>query len=315
MKPLCIELFAGLHGWGEGAIEAGYRVIGFDIVDMCARTGRTRHPDIALILQDVLTIHGVQLRDASLILASPPCQEFSYRSQPWKIAKAMKPKVLPEWWKLSEKQMNPVQLSEWRKFKAENPLPPPDLRLFNACWRLQREAIEAAGRYIPMVLENVRGIQPFVGKSRANFGSFHLYGDVGMIGRRIAANIPKFGHTVKPFKESAKLGGGLSWSDFGKPGYKPFGFNTENEKRLSDRSRDDNGIKNPASTRDEKYKFTHPKPDAIKQCSDWFNAESGGISRTTGSKSPKRKQASAEIAKIPFPLAYYIAESFKPVQQ
>jgi hypothetical protein len=50
--------------------------------------------------------------------------------------------------------------------------------LFDACFRIQREASEAAGHHIPMVVENVRGAIPWVGRSRWNFGSFHLWGDV-----------------------------------------------------------------------------------------------------------------------------------------
>lgn len=50
--------------------------------------------------------------------------------------------------------------------------------LFDACFRIQREACEAAGRHIPLVVENVRGAQPWVGRSRWNFGSYHLWGDV-----------------------------------------------------------------------------------------------------------------------------------------
>ena len=51
-------------------------------------------------------------------------------------------------------------------------------RLFDACFRIQAQASLAAGRHIPMVVENVRGAQPWVGRSRWNFGSFHLWGDV-----------------------------------------------------------------------------------------------------------------------------------------
>lgn len=50
--------------------------------------------------------------------------------------------------------------------------------LFDACFRIQREACAAAGRHIPMVVENVRGAIPWVGRSRWNFGSYHLWGDV-----------------------------------------------------------------------------------------------------------------------------------------
>jgi hypothetical protein len=51
-------------------------------------------------------------------------------------------------------------------------------RLFNECFRIQREASFAAGRHIPLVVENVRGAQPWVGRARWNFGSFYLWGDV-----------------------------------------------------------------------------------------------------------------------------------------
>ena len=51
-------------------------------------------------------------------------------------------------------------------------------RLFDACFRVQAQASMAAGRKIPMVVENVRGAIPWVGRSRWNFGSFHLWGDV-----------------------------------------------------------------------------------------------------------------------------------------
>ncbi|HWX30138.1 MAG TPA: hypothetical protein VNZ53_22210, partial [Steroidobacteraceae bacterium] len=42
----------------------------------------------------------------------------------------------------------------------------------------QREASFAAHRHIPMVVENVRGAMPWVGRARWNFGSFYLWGDV-----------------------------------------------------------------------------------------------------------------------------------------
>jgi hypothetical protein len=142
MAPLAIDLFCGLGGWTEGLLAEGYYVVGFDNVQHVY--GEHRYP-AQLVIQDVLTLHGAQFRDAALIVASPPCQAYSYRAMPWKRAKA---------------------------------LPPPDNSLFEACFRIQREASEAAGRYIPMVVENVRGAQPWVGHARWNYGSFYLWGDV-----------------------------------------------------------------------------------------------------------------------------------------
>jgi C-5 cytosine-specific DNA methylase len=144
-KPLAIELFAGLFGWGEGLVAEGWETIGFDIVDMHKELGLTRRPEFQLVLQDVRTLHGRQFKDVALIIASPPCQAYSYRAMPWKRAKA---------------------------------LPPPSNELFEACFRIQREAIDAAGHFIPLVVENVKGAQPWVGRARWNFGSFYLWGDV-----------------------------------------------------------------------------------------------------------------------------------------
>jgi hypothetical protein len=140
--PLAIDLFCGLGGWTEGLLLEGYEVIGFDIERH--EYGDAKYP-AQLVLQDVLTLHGSQFKDAALIVASPPCQAYSYRAMPWKRAKA---------------------------------LPPPDNSLFEACFRIQREAIEAAGRHIPLVVENVRGAQKWVGRSRVAIGPYHLWGDV-----------------------------------------------------------------------------------------------------------------------------------------
>ena len=152
IKPLAIDLFCGLGGWTEGLLAEGYRVVGFDIEQHVY--GEARYP-AQLVLQDVLTIHGRQFKNAALIVASPPCQEYSYMAMPWSRAKAI--------------------ATEYRSGKR-------DVKqltaLFDACFRIQREACEAAGHRIPLIVENVRGAIPWVGRSRWNFGSFHLWGDV-----------------------------------------------------------------------------------------------------------------------------------------
>ena len=140
--PLGIDLFCGLGGWTEGLLSEGYDVVGFD--NERHVYGDQRYP-AQLVLQDVLTLHGSQFRNAALIVASPPCQAYSYRAMPWKRAKA---------------------------------LPPPSNELFDACFRIQREASEAAGHHIPMVIENVKGAQPWVGRAAWHYGSFYLWGDV-----------------------------------------------------------------------------------------------------------------------------------------
>jgi hypothetical protein len=143
--PLLIDLFCGSFGWSAGWLELGGVSVGFDLEH---HDYHGPVPDGAmLVIQDVRTLHGRQFKDADLILASPPCTEFSYRAMPWKRAKALPPPVL-------------------------------GIELFNTCFRIQREASEAAGRPIPLIVENVRGAQKWVGRSRWNFGSYHLWGDV-----------------------------------------------------------------------------------------------------------------------------------------
>ena len=151
-KPLAIDLFCGLGGWTEGLLAEGFKVVGFDIERHVY--GEARYP-AQLVLQDVLTIHGSQFKDAALIVASPPCQEFSYMAMPWTKAKEKARR-------LREGEDDPKRLTA----------------LFDACFRIQREACEAAGRHIPLVVENVRGAQPWVGRARWHFGSFYLWGDV-----------------------------------------------------------------------------------------------------------------------------------------
>jgi hypothetical protein len=198
-KPICIDLYCGLGGWSEGFLSEGYECIGYDIE--AHNYGSGGYPG-TLILRDVRSIHGSECKDAACIVASPPCQEPSYRAMPWKRTKALSPEEVgiscPQWWDKPESKMSATELLMWRCWQREYPRPDPELfiELFNACFRIQREAIEAAGHYIPLVIENVRGAQRWVGRASANYGSYYLWGDVGMVGRRIVAGALRFGVSV-----------------------------------------------------------------------------------------------------------------------
>jgi hypothetical protein len=257
--PLAIDLFCGLGGWTEGLLAEGFDVVGFD--NMRHVYGEAKYP-AQLVIQDVLTIHGAQFKNAALIVASPPCQAYSYRAMPWKKAKA---------------------------------LPPPDNTLFEACFRIQREAEEAAGRPIPMVVENVCGAQKWVGRARWHYGSFYLWGDVPAL--------------MPIIRKDAKVGG-LNFSDFGKPGYKAQAFNST-EQRLKVTKNDGGSWFNVAHNTTSGH--GQNPVNGVKQGGDWFNASQPSMSRLCASKSTARKAASAHIAKIPLELARHIARAWKPV--
>ena len=319
-KPLVIDLFCGLGGWSEGFLAEGYRCVGFDVeahrypkrimhgssekLPACGAnvpgigwTGFAKTSGVSwrnrseagtetdeweeypgeLIIRDVRSIHGSELKDAAVIVASPPCQAYSYRAMPWKRAKA---------------------------------LPPPDNTLFNECFRIQREASEAAGRYIPLIVENVRGAQKWVGRARWNYGSFYLWGDVPALmpmtfaavktaGRSMSKGAPaKWGtHNMGPGDQMhaeiayGRKVPGMNWSDRSQPAQ---GFNVTAAQRYREGAlyadRDSQGVKQHGSGH------------------IWYRTGNGAMS----SKSNSRKAASAMIAKIPYPLAVHIAQVFKP---
>lgn len=149
-----VDLFCGLGGATEGFLAEGWDCIGVDIEQHIY--GQNCYP-AQLWVQDILTISGSQLRNADFIWASPPCQAYSWMAMPWSRAKAKAEAIRADTTGAELERLN---------------------RLFNTCFRIQREACEAAGRHIPMVVENVRGAIPWVGRSRWNHGSFHIWGDV-----------------------------------------------------------------------------------------------------------------------------------------
>jgi hypothetical protein len=173
----------------------------------------------------------------------------------------------------------------WKRAKA---LPPPDNTLFEACFRIQREACEAAGRHIPLVVENVCGAQKWVGKAEYHYGSYFLWGDV-------PALMPMTGS----YKST-----GMNWSDQSKRG--------QDFTRIAGQQAIKNtGHLNKRDGHGHTRHLTNPA-EHIKQCGDWFSDASPGSLRSKSVRSLARKAASALIAKIPFELARWIARCLKP---
>lgn len=297
-KPLAIDLFSGLGGWTEGLLAEGYDVVGFDIEQHIY--GEARYP-AQLVRQDVLTLHGSQFKDAALIVASPPCQAYSYMAMPWTRAK----QIAAEY---RDGTRDRAQLTA----------------LFDACFRIQREASAAAGRHIPMVVENVRGAQPWVGRADWAYGSFLLWGDVPalmpIIGKRKMSgfnfnkgnpNVWGPNHVSPSSIRFAELMGQKN------PGFRFDGsgrfFQSEGVKLASDYGRRtdigngtrftsrDCGIENSIANAQDGNKQRGSGPA-------WWRSEVSSKSSTSNA----RKAASAHIAKIPYPLARWIARAWWP---
>jgi hypothetical protein len=358
-----IDLFCGVGGWATGGLSEGYEVVGFDIErhrypEQAAPEGNLRQPNVnwnrygqtggaekstpdwqrqatkrpltgrwieypgELVLQDVLTLHGSQFRDAALIVASPPCQEYSYMAMPWSRAKAKAAAIRADTTGQMLADLN---------------------RLFDACFRIQAQASLAAGRHVPMVVENVRGAQPWVGRARWNFGSFYLWGDVPALmpftasrgvmkpqpyERRhgtgswfaidmkssragitspaeIGQKVPgfRFDGSGRSFQSAAVKGVGPTGGAHGMTrwtnpaeGFKSAGMNwSDRSLRGQDFTRiaGNQAVKVPGGGAD-----------------GWFGANDHPLRQHTRGH-PARKAASAMIAKIPLPLATWIARAYR----
>lgn len=260
-KPFVVDGYCGLGGWSEAFISEGWECVGIDIEKH--DYGKGAYPG-QLILQDMRTVKGEQFKDADLLVFSPPCTEYSYMSMPWKRGKQIASA-------LRGHGDFPVGYKGSRTIAELNDL-------FNQCFRIQREISEACGHYVPMIIENVRGAQKWVGKARWNFGSYYLWGDVPAL-MPIPSNVTKV------------------------PGFRFDGNGGSFQTAATNRS---DGVKGA--------RFTGR--DCGNEGTKGFTPNSEPLGKNTfarmyGSKSKARKQASAEIAKIPHSLAQWIAKTFK----
>ena len=127
---------------GSGGWAVGFLAEGYRVIGFDV-VWQPEYPG-ELVIADVrkISLGGAAFRHAACIVSSPPCQEFSRYDMPWT--------------------------------RAKNP-PLPDLSIVQAC---QRIGLDAG---VPFIMENVRGAQKFIGKSRWRAGGFHLWGDVPAI--------------------------------------------------------------------------------------------------------------------------------------
>ena len=131
-----LDLYCGLGGWAEGFLEKGHSVTGYDIIDFSER-----YPG-KFIRADLLTFSDFP--SADIIVASPPCTDFSRASFP----------------------------ATWKSVRKFPPDIPGALKLFNRVFEIV-ELVKP--RYF--IIENVRGAQKYVGKARMHIGSRYFWGN------------------------------------------------------------------------------------------------------------------------------------------
>lgn len=142
MKPLALDLCEGLGGWAKGLLAAGWDIIGVDVEDWSHSPAYVKptgfiQADVREIAKDVEAYFPALKFD--LVVASPPCQEYSKRGLPFTIFKG---------------------------------LPPPENDIWEACEKIAREL------RAPLILENVRNAQKFTSKAKWHVGSFYFWGEM-----------------------------------------------------------------------------------------------------------------------------------------
>lgn len=128
---------------GEGGWTAGFLAEGFRVIGFDIVRPACYPPGAQFVQQDVATVSGAPMRGrVAFIVASPPCTEFS---QVWSYAKHRAPR------------------------------PEEGIELVRHCERIQQEC------GAPMLLENVRGAQQYIGAAAAHVGPYYLWGSVPLL--------------------------------------------------------------------------------------------------------------------------------------
>ena len=174
-KPIALDLCTGKGGWAQGLKAGGWSVIGVD-----AERWDNEHVD-QFIVKDVRECKSSDFPGVQLVVASPPCQEFSYRSFPFKRCRYMRDNV------------------------------PPDKSIWEACARIIKEC------GCPGIIENVRGAQGtgksylhpewFMGKADWSYGPCYFWGDRPLLLNPGKPPQKGFGRVAKPVNPSDPWGG------------------------------------------------------------------------------------------------------------
>ena len=178
--------------------------------------------------------------------------------------------------------------------------------LFDACFRIQREASEAAGRHIPMVVENVKGAQPWVGRAAWHYGSFYLWGDVPAL--MPSAKVLKVaGFNFHQQEKTGKPGG--SFQSAAVERVKQHGSGPAWFDKALDERRKAAGVKVGSDA------FRVGFKNSAAKLVDATGLEGFNVTpeeRKVQHMSRARKAASAQIAKIPLDLARWVARVYRP---
>ncbi len=194
MKPLALDLCCGKGGWTIGLLKAGWDVIGVDIEDMGGYPSHLVFADVREIAKDIQAYFPALKFD--LVVASPPCQEFSVSFQPFRRSRA--------------------------KFNDANP---PDRSIWDACVAI------AAALKAPLILENVLGARKWMGRETWTYGSYYFWGEMPALkpipflkengkwshrkgfhrAKKGSGNQPTGGYKCDPLDNSVYLGNSNSW--------------------------------------------------------------------------------------------------------
>lgn len=159
MNPIALDLCCGKGGWAKGLIAAGWDVVGVDNEERfrAEYPGQFYCGDV--LGRDCEALVPSSTRTYDLVVASPPCQEFSRHDQPWT--------------------------------RKRNP-PPPGTSIWEVCVRIAEEF------GAPLILENVRGAQKFMGRAAWHCGPYYMWGDV-------PALMPKIRYRQKQSRSSSAI--------------------------------------------------------------------------------------------------------------